>query len=219
MSRQSLGTLILLLLVSSVTSGVWEYCTTWTNVQKQHNPAGYISSLIQKMESDIRNLAPLRNRVQHELTLVIEEQQRIAGRDHEAASLAVELREKLSAGTTRVLVRGRVLTPDQIESQISSLLAEIESGELAVSHLQGVREALEVQLEHLTTQQTEGAAGLRMLEAQRQLVLSRQVGSLSLDELSSQVNELLASSREVQVSASRGLSARGLDSLVSLTEH
>ena len=209
MSRISLANLIVALLFAGVVSGVVEYFTTWTVEQKQQNPAGYISKLMRDLQADLQQLDPLRIDVQQQLQLVVEDQQRIAARERAAASMAVELREMLSSGKDRLLVRGSVLTPDQVESQISSLLAEIQSSELSLSHLQGVREALEVQLEQLTAQQSEGAAGLRMLAAQHQLAVSRRFDGVSLDRLSSEVGELMSSSRELRVSAARGVSAGG----------
>lgn len=214
MSRNSLGMLILALLTAGAGAGLYEYCTTWTRSQQQRNPAGYIGAMIRELQADLNSIDPLREAVQQQLQLVVEAQQRIEVREREAARVAVELRQQLSSGRDRVLVRGSVLTPDQLESQISSLLAEIQSAELELSHLQGVRESLELELERLTTQVSEGAAGLRMLAAQQQLAVSRRAGGVSLAELDAEVQSLLSRSRTVQVSTARSLDARSPASTV-----
>jgi hypothetical protein len=71
---------------------------------------------------------------------------------------------------------------------------------------------MEAELERLTTQETEIQAGLRLLAAQRELAQSRRAGGVSLDQLSQQVQALLSNSRQLQETASRGLS----DSLASV---
>lgn len=211
MIRKSPGLLILALLVAGAGCGLYEYSTTWTRSQQQQDPAGYIGSLMCQLQDELGRIHPLRDAVQQQLQLVVEAQQRIEVREREAARVAVELRELLSSGRDRVLVRGSVLTVDQAESQISSLLGEIQSAEVELSHLQGVRESLELELERLTTQLSAGSAGLRMLAAQRQLAFSRVAGGFSLAELDAEVQTLLSGSRRVQAVTARSLASRGLD--------
>ena len=217
MSRNSLGKLIVVMLAAGAGCGLLQYCTEWTPVQKEQNPAGYIGSLMADLQSELSRIHPLRVEVQQQLQLVVESQQRTEVREREAARVAVELRELLSSGRERVLVRGSVLTPDQLESQISSLLVEIQSAELELSHLQGVRESLEEELERLTTQLSEGSAGLRMLAAQRQLAVSRRAGGISLARLDGEVQSLLSRSRAVQSLTARSLAAGSRDSRLSAT--
>jgi hypothetical protein len=212
MSRRTHGNLILLMLAAGVFAGLVEYCTTWTRQQQERNPVGYISWLICDLEGDLQSLRTVRGQMQRELQRVCEEQQRIEQRCRAAASAAVELREKHQGGQNRVLAMGQMWTRDQIETQVSSLLAEIRSGESALGHIESCRDTMEAELERLTTQETEIQAGLRLLAAQRELVFSRRAGGLSLDQLSQQVQELLSTSRQLQQTASRGLS----DSLASV---
>jgi chromosome segregation ATPase len=207
MSRKIHGNLILLMLAAGVAACVLEYCTTWTTEQQQNNPVGYIGWLIRDLERDQEALRTVRGRLQRERQRLCEEQQRIEQRCRAAASAAVELRDKHQSGQNRVLALGQMWTRDQIETQVSSLLAELRSGESSLGHIESCRATVEEELERLTTQETEIQAGLRLLAAQRELVLSRRAGGVSLDQLSLQVQGLLSSSRQVQDAASRGLSA------------
>jgi len=193
--------LILLMLVAGVIAGLMEYCTTWTRDQQERNPVGYIGWLIRDLESDLQSLRTVRGQIQRELQRVCEEQQRIEQRCHAAASAAVELRDKHQEGRNRVLALGQMWTRDQLETQMSSLLAEIRSGESVLGHIEICRETMETELERLTTQETEIQAGLRLLAAQRELAFSRREGGLSLDQLSLQVQSLLSNSQQLQAAA------------------
>ena len=217
MSRKIHGNLILLMLAAGVAACVLEYCTTWTTEQQQNNPVGYIGWLIRDLERDQEALRTVRGRLQRERQRLCEEQQRIEQRCRAAASAAVELRDKHQSGQNRVLALGQMWTQDQIETQVSSLLAELRSGESSLGHIESCRATVEEELERLTTQETEIQAGLRLLAAQRELALSRRAGGVSLDQLSLQVQGLLSSSRQVQDAASRGLS--GSLSTVSVASH
>lgn len=214
MSRKTHGILILLMLTAGVAAGVTEYCTTWTQEQRERNPVGYIGWLIRDLERELQSLRTVRGRMQRELQRVCEEQQRVEQRCRAAASAAVELRDRHQGGRNRVLALGHMWTRDQLETQVSSLLAEIRSGESVLGHIESCRAAVEGELERLTTQDTEIQAGLRLLAAQRELAFSRRAGGVSLDQLSQQVQALLSTSREVQETASRGLS----DSLASVQQ-
>ena len=212
MSRRTHGNLILLMLAAGVVAGLVEYCTTWTREQQERNPVGYLGWLIRDLDSDLESLRTVRGRIQRELQRVCDEQQRIEQRCRVAASAAVELREQHQGGQNRVLALGQMWTRDQLESQVSSLLAEIRAGESALGHIECCRDSMEAELERLTTQETEIQAGLRLLAAQRELSQSRHAGGVSLDQLSQQVQTLLSNSRQLQETASRSLS----DSLASV---
>lgn len=205
MSRKTHGILILLMLVAGCAAGLAEYCTTWTGEQQLRDPAGYLGWLIRDLEDNLQGLGSVRSRVQRELQRVTEEQQRVEQRCRAAANAAVELREKHRSGQHLVLAMGQMWTRDQLESQVSSLLAEMRSGESVLGHIEACRDAVEAELERLTTQETEIQAALRLLAAQRELLHSRRGGGVSLDELSVRVQGLVSGSRRLQDAAARSL--------------
>lgn len=205
MTRRQTGRLAIIFFVLAGMSAVSEYCRTWTNEQKLQNPAGYITHLLRQLQDDTELLRQARSRLQREHQLLCEEQQRVKQRCWQAANAAVELRTKYNTGETRVLAMGQMWTRDQLETQISSLLAEVSSDESLLGQLQTCRESLEAELERMTTQETGATAGLQMLAAQRELALGRRAGGLPIEELATQVTELLANSRDLRQSTAKSI--------------
>lgn len=197
MSRRSVGLSALGLFVLAAICGLYEFSSTWSPERQRANPQAFLSYLLQQVQGDASALRQHRSRLQQQHMQLCEEQQRIQQKMRAAAAAAVELRNKHAAGEPRVLALGHMWTRDQLETQISSLLAEIQAGEAALAHLQNGRDQLETELERLTTQQTESTAAIQLLEAQRELAASRQHPGVSLDKLATQVTELLSVSRSL----------------------
>lgn len=197
MSRFNMGVAAVGLFVLAGVSGLCEYSSTWSPERQRANPGAYISHLLRQVEEDASALRQHRTRLQQQHLLLCEQQQRIRKQMESAAEAAVELRSKHASGTPRVLALGQMWTRDQLETQISSLLAELAAAESAFAHLQNGREQLEAELERLTTQQTESAAAVQLLQAQRELAKCQQNSGVSLDQLSRQVADLLTASRSL----------------------
>jgi|GEM_PF-2531125 len=214
MSRSRIGQLAVVMFVASVACGVYEYSVTWTADQQHDDPAGYIAYLLRSVQQDAGALRQYRKRLQEQHVRLCERQQQLERQVRTAASSALELRERFHSGEPRVLALGQMWTRDQLESQISSLLAEVEQGTAALGVLQSSREDLELELERRTTELTDSDAAISMLQAQRELAVSRGGPRVSLEQLRRQVEGLTGGrgiSAEPEFPASLANLTAGLD--------
>lgn len=172
----------------------------WTEEAKQRDPGGYVEYVIHRLRKDLAELAAIRQDLLvqiAELTSKIQTQDALASH---AERLATEFRNRYRearvGNTFPVVIRGAAYTADQVESQVSLLLAQARGCREALERLKKVREQAEAQLEMITVCLNRTEAELAALTAQRKLLQARQIFDQQ-SELLAQVEDLFAENKRV----------------------
>jgi hypothetical protein len=172
----------------------------WTEAARQADPVGFTNYVDQSLRRDLSTLQVTEAELGKEVEALARESRKHQALAEHAERLSVEFREAYqqaqSNGGFPVTVRHAAYTAEQVESQVSLLLAEAEGYRAALEQLEKVRQMAEEKLESLAVRINTTEAQLAMLPTQRELLRARVLSDAG-EQLVAQVGHLLEDNRQI----------------------
>jgi phage shock protein A len=181
----------------------------WTEAARQADPVGFARHVERTLQRDLDKLQKTRQDLDGEIGVLSRKRREQQALADQAATLAEEFRQAYQTAAASnafpVTVRHAAYTQEQVESQVSLLLAEAEGYRDAVARLDDVRGQAETRLEALTVQINTTQTQLAALPTQRELLRAR-VLSDEGEQLVAHVDRLLdVNNRVIQGNPVRGV--------------
>jgi phage shock protein A len=143
------------------------------------------------LKDDADAIRRVRVQLQQEIVRLTEEEQRVTVAQEFAASSAVKFRNAFTAGRFPALVAGSVWSRDQVESQVSSLLAQVAGFDATLVRLRSGRIQAESELERLTIQLADTESSVTLLGTQGEVLRARRDAQPRTEQLVNRVDELV----------------------------
>lgn len=168
----------------------------WTETARQADPVGFTRHVEDRLRSDLNELQSSRRTLAMEVAELARKHREQTALLVEARRLAGEFQAAWRTGMFPVSIRNAAYTADDVQSQTSSLLAEIDGFTQTVARLEKVRKEAEAKLEEMTVRLNRTESELATIGAQRELLRSR-VLSESGERLLTQVEQLLHGNEQI----------------------
>jgi hypothetical protein len=172
----------------------------WTEAARQADPVGFTNHVEGSLKRDLATMHNTRDALNKETaTLATEIHNQEALAEH-AERLATEFRDAYqqahASDSFPVTVRNAAYTAEQVESQVSLLLAEAAGYRAAIDKLTKIRQQAEQKLEEVTVRIANTDTQLAALPAERELLRARVLSDAG-QELVASVDALLEGNRQV----------------------
>jgi hypothetical protein len=172
----------------------------WTEAARQADPVGFTSYVEARLRKDLRSLQTAERDLSREVDTLARETRKQRALAEHAQRLCEEFRQAYQHaqinGGFPLTVRNAGYTREQVESQVSLLLAEAAGYRAALEQLAKIQQQAEERLETLVVRINNTETQLAMLPMQRNL-LRAQVLSDAGQHLVAQVEQLLEGNRQI----------------------
>jgi prefoldin subunit 5 len=172
----------------------------WTEAARQADPVGFTNQVEASLQQDLATLHSTRDELNKEVGDLGREIRKHQALAEHAERLAAEFRQAFRQAKKRggfpVTVRAAAYTAEQVESQVSLLLAEAKGYRTTLAKLEKIRQQAEEKLEALAVRINTTQAQLAMLPTQRELLRARVLSDAG-EQLVAQVEGLLEGNRQV----------------------
>jgi hypothetical protein len=172
----------------------------WTEAARQADPVGFTNYVEARLRKDLTSLRTAEKDVSREVDILTREIRKQRAFAEHAQRLCEEFRQAYQHaqgnGRFPLTVRNAGYTREQVESQVSLLLAEADGYRAALEQLVKIQQQAEERLETLVVRINSTETQLALLPMQRNL-LRAQVLSDAGQHLVAQVEQLLDGNRQI----------------------